>query len=141
MKILYCAYGRAGLLILDKLLGKIHQKENIFCLTNYDSGNMDLINLLNSSGVKFSFSPIKETEGHVELFGPDLILSIHYRELIPSGILRQANLASINLHPSLLPKYRGTFSAPWAIINGEKRTGITYHFMNERFDEGDLIFP
>ena len=59
--------------------------------------------------------------------------------LIPEKILSISNLGGVNLHPSLLPKYRGAFSCPWAIINGEKTTGITYHYMNKKFDDGNII--
>ena len=50
-----------------------------------------------------------------------------------------SQLGGFNLHPSLLPKYRGCFSAPWAIINGESKSGITYHHMNGKFDDDNII--
>ena len=59
--------------------------------------------------------------------------------MIIKEILNIPKYGGINLHPSLLPKYRGTFSCPWAIINNEKKTGITYHFMNEKFDDGKIV--
>jgi methionyl-tRNA formyltransferase len=48
-------------------------------------------------------------------------------------------LGAVNLHPSLLPRYRGTFSAPWVIINGERKTGFTYHYMLQTIDTGNII--
>ena len=45
----------------------------------------------------------------------------------------------MNSHPSLLPLYRGVKSSVWAILNGEKYTGISYHFMNDNIDDGKLI--
>jgi methionyl-tRNA formyltransferase len=65
------------------------------------------------------------------------VSGFHYR--IPQSILQQARYAAINLHQSLLPAYRGRHPLNWAMVNGEKETGVTLHHMNERFDDGDII--
>jgi methionyl-tRNA formyltransferase len=75
----------------------------------------------------------------VRTFHPDLILSLHYRELIPTNILDVPKFGGLNLHPSLLPRYRGTNSVQWMIINGEQTTGFTYHRMDASFDNGPII--
>ena len=142
MKILYCAYGKAGLLVLDLLFEQISSRaSDIFCITyDYDE-NINLLRSLEKLGVMSSTLPIidKNVTDQIDAFEPHVIFSIHYRDLIPGRILEKSALGGINLHPSLLPKYRGAFSAPWAIINKEKMTGITYHFMNEKFDDGRII--
>jgi len=60
------------------------------------------------------------------------------RVMIPKWVYADA-FASINIHPSLLPKYKGCFSVPWAIINNEKVTGVTFHELNDKFDEGKIL--
>ena len=45
----------------------------------------------------------------------------------------------MNLHPSLLPEYKGCFSCPWTIINGERKTGITFHEITEGIDSGNIL--
>jgi methionyl-tRNA formyltransferase len=68
-----------------------------------------------------------------------LLLSIHYRNIIKNNILKEFQGIKINLHPSLLPDYKGCFSSVWAIINGEKETGITYHILTEDIDAGNIL--
>jgi methionyl-tRNA formyltransferase len=70
---------------------------------------------------------------------PDLILSVFYREILPANVLRTARVAAVNLHPALLPQYRGRASLNWAVIRGERRTGITLHHMVEKVDSGEII--
>ena len=70
---------------------------------------------------------------------PDLLLSFYYRRLLSRELLAIPRLGGINLHGSLLPKYRGRSPANWALINGETRTGVTLHYMTEEADAGDII--
>jgi|GEM_PF-97780 len=70
---------------------------------------------------------------------PDLLLSVFYREILPVDILGIPRVGSVNLHPALLPRYRGMASLNWAVIKGEKRTGVTLHHMTEKVDSGDII--
>ncbi|MFX0134293.1 MAG: methionyl-tRNA formyltransferase [Candidatus Hodarchaeota archaeon] len=141
-KILFFAYGRAGFLAFDILLNKLeYSSKYLFCFTYDHDDNNQLINSLISTGTDYTFMSIhcKQAYKKVMEFSPDIIVSMHYRDRIPLEILKLAPLGGFNLHPSLLPKYRGCFSAPWVIINGEENTGITYHSMNEKFDDGPII--
>lgn len=70
---------------------------------------------------------------------PDLIWITDYRYLLPSVVTSMAPLGAINLHPSLLPKYRGRAPINWAILNGESEFGLTAHFVDEGMDTGDII--
>ncbi|MFN4228011.1 MAG: methionyl-tRNA formyltransferase [Candidatus Ratteibacteria bacterium] len=70
---------------------------------------------------------------------PDLIILISYGKILPSSILKIPKIASINVHPSLLPKYRGPAPIEWALINGETKTGITIIKMDENIDTGQII--
>jgi methionyl-tRNA formyltransferase len=69
----------------------------------------------------------------------DLLWVTDYRYILPPTILTQARLGGVNLHPSLLPRYRGRASLNWAIINGESTVGLTAHFLATGIDSGDII--
>ena len=75
----------------------------------------------------------------IKAMEPDYIFSFYYRTLLKSELLTVPKLGCINLHGSLLPKYRGRVPINWAIINGEKETGVTLHYMTEKADAGDII--
>ncbi|HEV2270978.1 MAG TPA: formyltransferase [Steroidobacteraceae bacterium] len=70
---------------------------------------------------------------------PDFIFSFYYRAMLGAPILRTARRGALNMHGSLLPKYRGRAPVNWAILNGELETGATLHYMVERADAGDIV--
>jgi methionyl-tRNA formyltransferase len=70
---------------------------------------------------------------------PTVIYSFSYRNLLPEPLLRLPLLGAFNLHPSLLPKYRGRAPVNWMIINGERQAGVTLHHMTARADAGDIV--
>ncbi len=70
---------------------------------------------------------------------PDLFVVVAYGKILPSELLKIPPLGCINLHASLLPKYRGAAPIQWAIINGEKTTGVTTMLMDEGMDTGDIL--
>jgi methionyl-tRNA formyltransferase len=74
-----------------------------------------------------------------ERSAPDLVLSVFYRELLPAPVLAAARRAALNLHPSLLPAYRGRAPINWVLVQGEERTGVTLHHMIGRADAGDIV--
>jgi methionyl-tRNA formyltransferase len=70
---------------------------------------------------------------------PDLLISSHFEKLIKKELINIPSLGCLNLHPSLLPFYKGMSPQHWPIINGEKKTGITIHFIDESIDTGNII--
>lgn len=70
---------------------------------------------------------------------PDLIVTCAYGQILPKEVLDIPRLGCINIHASLLPKYRGGAPIEHAIMNGEEETGITIMYMDERMDTGDMI--
>lgn len=76
---------------------------------------------------------------HIQDLAPDMIVVVAYGKLLPPEILELPQMGCINVHASLLPKYRGAAPINWAIINGEEETGVTTMFMNEGMDEGDIL--
>jgi len=70
---------------------------------------------------------------------PDLIISAAYGQIVPDAVLEAPRLGCINVHASLLPKYRGGAPVHQAIIDGEKKTGVTIMYMAHKMDAGDII--
>ena len=110
-------------------------------------------------GMKMIFSPVKEyavSKGlevlqpvkvrnneefidRIKSYNPDVICVVAYGKIIPKEILDIPKFGCINVHGSLLPKYRGAAPVQWAVLNGEKITGITTMFMDIGMDTGDMI--
>jgi len=109
-------------------------------------------------GMKLSFSPVKEYAvskglsvfqplrmkdgeafGIVQKLAPELIVVAAYGKILPENILNFPRLGAINVHSSLLPKYRGAAPINWAILNGETETGVSIMYMAQALDAGDVI--
>lgn len=71
---------------------------------------------------------------------PDVIITCAYGQIIPKELLEFPKYKCINIHASLLPKLRGGAPIHWSIINGDSKTGITIMYMNEKMDEGDILY-
>lgn len=78
-------------------------------------------------------------ESFVRAAEPDLLFSFYFRYLIPPAILALAPGGRYNLHGSLLPRYRGRAPVNWALVHGERTTGVSLHHMVARADAGDLV--
>ena len=75
----------------------------------------------------------------IKSLNPDVICVVAYGKILPKEILNIPKLGCINVHGSLLPKYRGAAPIQWAVLNGDKETGITTMYMDEGMDTGDMI--
>ena len=71
---------------------------------------------------------------------PDCIVVVAYGKILPKEILDYPKYGCINIHASLLPKYRGSAPIQWSVINGEKETGVTIMQMDEGIDTGDMLY-
>jgi methionyl-tRNA formyltransferase len=71
--------------------------------------------------------------------GADIHVVVAYGQIIPAEIIYAPRFHSVNVHFSLLPKYRGASPVQWAILRGETRTGVTVFELNEKMDEGDIL--
>ncbi len=70
---------------------------------------------------------------------PDYVFSFYYRHMIPVELLACAKIGALNMHGSLLPKFRGRAPVNWAILHGETKTGATLHIMEAKPDAGDIV--
>jgi methionyl-tRNA formyltransferase len=109
-------------------------------------------------GLKMNFSPVKEFalrhelpllqpvnlkdpvfHNELRLLEPDLQVVVAFR-MLPVEVWSMPSMGTFNLHASLLPQYRGAAPINWAIINGEKETGVTTFFIDEKIDTGRIIY-
>lgn len=87
----------------------------------------------------FQPEKIREIKEILEQINPDLFCVVAYGKILPQDILDIPKKGSINVHGSLLPKYRGAAPIQWAVLNGDKKTGITTMYMDAGMDTGDMI--
>lgn len=90
------------------------------------------------------YQPIKvrnnpEFLKEVKKLNPDLICVVAYGKILPQELLDIPKYGCVNVHGSLLPEYRGAAPIQWAVLNGDKKTGVTTMFMNAGMDTGDMI--
>lgn len=90
------------------------------------------------------YQPVKvrkneEFIDEIKSLNPDIICVVAYGKILPKEILDIPRLGCINVHGSLLPKYRGAAPIQWAVLNGDKKTGITTMYMDVGMDTGDMI--
>lgn len=89
------------------------------------------------------YQPLKLRDGTalalVQELHPELIVVAAYGRILPEDILNMPPYGSINVHSSILPKYRGSAPINWAVLNGEKVTGVTIMYMAAELDAGDII--
>jgi methionyl-tRNA formyltransferase len=106
-----------------------------------DKNSVDIIEFAKNNSIPvFIGNPRKnEPAAFLKQFKTDIIFSVNYLFIVEENILEHPGLYAINLHGSLLPKYRGRTPHVWAIINGEKETGVTAHIMEKGCDTGDIV--
>src|SRR4029077_10520602 len=75
----------------------------------------------------------------VASYAPDFLFSFYYRYMIPAAVLESAPRGALNLHGSLLPRYRGRAPVNWVLVEGETETGVSLHYMVEKPDAGALV--
>ena len=80
-----------------------------------------------------------ETMAVIRSWEPDLVISIYFNQLIKRELINLPHLGCLNIHPALLPRNRGLFPYFWTIANGDQETGVTLHWVDEKFDTGDIL--
>ena len=134
MRVILCGYHWTGCKALELLLQEGHE---VFVYTHETQNCIaDLEGLCIKKKIAYSLDKIDINNIP---FIPDMICSIYYRYLIKPDIIDAVNGKIFNLHPALLPKYRGCSSLTWAIINGEEECGFTYHYIDAGCDTGNII--
>ena len=89
------------------------------------------------------FQPAKMRDGEalsiLQKLNPELIIVVAYGKILPKEILELPKYGCVNMHASILPKYRGSAPIQWCILNGEKESGVTSMQMDEGLDTGDML--
>ena len=90
------------------------------------------------------FQPVKMRDGtalaQIMALEPDILVVVAYGRILPDDILAVPKYGAINVHGSLLPKYRGAAPIQWAVLNGDKITGVTTMYLASEMDTGDIIY-
>jgi methionyl-tRNA formyltransferase len=129
-------------IILDSLITEEHEILSVFS-PKYNNNIYKRLELVCSKNkIKFElisdFKSLAFIEKIVQL-QPDVICICHFQKLISDEIIKIPKFGCLNLHPSFLPEYRGMSPQHWPIINGEKKTGISVHFVDNGIDTGNII--
>ena len=90
------------------------------------------------------FQPVKMRDGtalaQIKALEPDILVVVASGRILPDDILAVPKYGAINVHGSLLPKYRGAAPIQWAVLNGDKITGVTTMYLASEMDTGDIIY-
>lgn len=90
------------------------------------------------------FQPVKMRDGQaleqIKALEPDILVVVAYGRILPDDILAVPKYGAVNVHGSLLPKYRGAAPIQWSVINGDKVTGVSTMYLASEMDTGDVIY-
>ena len=148
MRIVYMGTPDFAVPTLQALLDSPHQVVGVFSQPDRPKGRgyklmpPPVKELALAHGVPV-YQPVKMRDGTalaiLKQLRPDVIVVAAYGRLLPKEILELPAYGCINVHASLLPRYRGAGPVQWSVINGEKATGVTTMFMGEGLDTGDIL--
>jgi methionyl-tRNA formyltransferase len=143
-KVVVCAYHNVGYRCLEELLRQGADVAMVF--THQDSLTEEIWfssvrQLAEKHHIPWRTTDINAPENIALLreIAPGFIFSFYYRNMLGQEVLDIAGKGALNLHGSLLPRYRGRVPVNWVIINGESETGVTLHYMVEKPDAGDMV--
>jgi len=148
MKLIFCGTPQFAVPTLERLIADKHDIELVMTSPDEPSGRGYEVK---PSAVKQAaleaglevFQPLKlkeeSTAGFLSSFAPDLIVVVAYGHIIPKWMIELPKHGCVNLHASLLPKYRGAAPIQWAIIRGESISGVTTMKIDEGLDTGDIL--
>ena len=142
MRIVFFGEDSFSAVVLESLILANHKVVAVIC-PFYENNTHSRLKLVSEKNIihfkRFKDINSEEVQNLLEKLNPDLIAVCHFQKILNKNIIDIPKLGCINLHPSLLPNYRGMAPQHWPIINGDDETGITVHFINEGVDTGDII--
>jgi len=142
MRIVFLGEDSFSNVVLSALIGRGHEILSVLSPQYDNQQHLRLENTCKKNEIPFlrvKNINAETTFDYLKKLNPDLIVSAHFKKLLKENIISIPKFGCINLHPSLLPFYRGMSPQHWPIINGEKKTGITVHFISIEVDKGDII--
>lgn len=133
-KVILCGYHWTGCEALRILLLRGYE---VYVYTHKPTHDIpDLIEYCIKNSINYTTEKISKDNLP---FKPDFITSVYYRYIILEDVINYVDGNIFNLHPSYLPDYRGCSSLTWAMINGEKFVGFSYHYIDKGCDTGNII--
>lgn len=142
-RIVFIGMNRGGGMCLEALLRRGYRPRLTITRPDYpvEHGNSvaDIARRERLKLIKPENANAGEVLASVKRARPDLILVAYYNQRLGVELLSAPRTGSVNFHPSLLPRYRGATPVHWVVVRGERRTGVTAHFMEPSFDSGDII--
>jgi methionyl-tRNA formyltransferase len=146
MKIIFIGTSKFAAIILEKLIGSTNQPFLVISAPDKAVGRKQIITpppvavLARKHNIPLAQpKKIAEAMEEIKKLSPDLIILAAYGQIIPEAILTIPKYGSINVHPSLLPLWRGASPIQYAILNGDKKTGVSIMRMTAGLDEGPII--
>ncbi|MBF0543781.1 MAG: methionyl-tRNA formyltransferase [Candidatus Riflebacteria bacterium] len=150
LKVVFMGSPRFAVLSLEKLLtNSDFEVRAVYCMPDKPQGRgkkMEMTPVKQLSlergipvNTPTSFLRVPEEINKLKAYDPDLLVVVAYGLILPQSALKIPKLSSINLHGSILPRYRGPSPIHAALMNGDSETGNTVMLMNEKMDEGDIL--
>jgi methionyl-tRNA formyltransferase len=145
MRAVVFAYHDVGVNCLQALLDAAIQVDLVITHTDDPNENIwfaSVVELCKQKNIPYLQPQANDLNAllpRLQALQPDYIFSFYYRYLIPTALLACARIAALNMHGSLLPKYRGRAPINWAILHGETETGATLHIMEAKPDAGEIV--
>jgi methionyl-tRNA formyltransferase len=149
MRLIFMGYHNIGYVCLEALISLCRElgDEIVAVVTHADDPNE---NIWFASVAKLAhenylpvYQPTDPNEpafmAVIKALQPDFLFSCYYRHLLKQPLLEVPHLGALNLHGSLLPRYRGRVPVNWVLVNGETETGVTLHYMEAKADRGDIV--
>ncbi len=154
MRVAFIGHQKWGCLALDALLGSLHEVAGVIAEPDeFYAREAAYARRFERLGLYASLKDFAREKGleafqpqdinapasleRITSWRPDLTVILNYHSIIRGELLSRHPI--INTHGALLPEYRGRSSVNWAIINGERETGVTVHYIDEKVDTGDII--
>ena len=145
MRTVVCAYSEVGHACLDELLAIGADVRLV--VTHRDSPGEKVWFASVAERARAAGVPVHtpddvnsaESIAAIAAVRPELLFSFYFRQMMKREVLELASVGALNMHGSLLPRYRGRAPVNWVLVNGETETGVTLHDMDERPDHGDIV--
>lgn len=148
MKILFMGTPEIAVPCLQKIIDEGHEVLGVVTQPDKPKGRGNKLAMppVKELAIKYDipvYQPVKARDEEfvkvLEEINPELIVVVAFGQILPKSILDIPKYGCVNVHVSLLPKYRGAAPINWVIINGEEKTGVTTMYMDEGLDTGDII--
>jgi len=149
MRIIFMGYHNVGYACLEVLAGQCRRLgDKIVAVVTHGDDPGENIWFASVRQLAFAhYLPVYQPENHndpafvaaMAALQPDLLFSCYYRHMLKAPLLALPRRGALNLHGSLLPRYRGRCPVNWVLVHGETETGVTLHYMEEKADRGDIV--